>query len=262
MLKYFHFARIAFGDHMSNRLRMFTRFLIYLVLLWVMVEMWRVIYHSGHAPHDIPFVDMAWYMGIAQMMFFLSPRLFVIIDDDVRSGNLGYFLNRPIPYLWMRFTEGGGALCGNVLIYYSAGTLLAYLYIGELPSNGWGALVLVMVLIFVASLIHLLFQVISGLSALWTNDAIFIYHSYQKMFLLLGGIYVPISLYPDFMGGTFLKFLPFAAMVGDPCSLFLSGHTDGFWSILALQIFWLIAVGAGAWAMFGRALRKVEINGG
>lgn len=262
MNKYLHFARIAFGDHMNNRLRIFTRFLIYLVLLWVMVEMWRAIYDSGHVPAGISWVDMAWYMGIAQMMFFLSPRLFVIIDDDVRSGNIGYFLNRPIPYLWMRFTEGAGALGGNVLIYYTAGVLLAYLYIGQLPSGGWPTLALVLILIFVASLIHLLFQVISGLSALWTNDAVFIYHSYQKMFLLLGGIYVPIALYPDFLGGDFLKFLPFAAMVGNPCSLLLPHHTDGFWSILAMQAFWLGAIGLGAQMLFIKALRKVEINGG
>lgn len=187
MIKYFHFARIAFGDHMRNRTRIFTRYLVFLLLDWVMISLWQLIYQSGYGPRSISLVDMSWYMAFSQMMFFLSPRLFVIIDDDVRSGNIGYFLNRPMPYLWMRFAEGLGALCGNFVIYYGISLPIIFAMVGAWPSSGIEGIFLVMFGLVFGSTLHLLFQICVGLSTFWTNDAIFIYHSYQKFCLLLGG---------------------------------------------------------------------------
>ena len=262
MIKYYHFARIAFGDHLSGRLRIFTRYLIFLLLDWVMISMWDLIYKSGYGPEQISVVDMGWYMAFSQMMFFLSPRLFIVIDSDVRSGNVGYFLNRPIPYLWMRLSEGIGALFGNLLIYYIVSVPFLYWMIGEFPSTGWFGIIAVMGGLVLASVLHLLFQILAGLSTFWTNDAIFIYHSYQKFCLLFGGIYVPLALYPGFLSGEVLKFFPFASMVGNPVSLIFAPSLVGFFEVLALQIFWLGFVGFGLSAFYRLCLRKVEVHGG
>ncbi|MDY0028499.1 MAG: hypothetical protein RBR86_01005 [Pseudobdellovibrionaceae bacterium] len=261
-MKYYHFARIAFGDHLNNRLRIFTRYLVFLLLDWVMIAMWSLIYKSGYGPASIYFRDMAWYMAFAQMMFFLSPRLFVVIDSDVRSGNIGYFLNRPIPYLWMRFAEGVGALAGNLLIYYVVSLPFIYLMIGDWPTGGWIAITSVFGGLVLASVLHLLFQIFAGLSTFWTNDAVFIYHSYQKFCLLLGGIYVPLSLYPSFIPESVLKFLPFASLVGNPVGLLFHPTWWGVLEVLALQMFWLGFVGVCLSMFYQMCLRKVEVHGG
>ncbi len=262
MIKYYHFARIAFGDHLNNRLRIFTRYLVFLLLDWVMIAMWDLIYKSGYGPASIPRVDMAWHMAFAQMMFFLSPRLFVVIESDVRSGNIGYFLNRPIPYLWMRLSEGIGALLGNLLIYYVVSIPFIYWMVGGWPSGGAVAIVAVFVGLVLASVLHLLFQILAGLSTFWTNDAVFIYHSYQKFCLLFGGIYVPLVLYPSFLSGEVLKFLPFASLVGNPVGLLFDPTWSGIAGVMALQIFWLGFVGVGLSMFYQMCLRKVEVHGG
>ncbi len=260
MMKYVHFARMAFADYTNNRLRMLTRFMVYLLLGWVMIAMWQVIYATGHGPAGISLLDMGWYNGIAQMMFFLSPRLFVVIDEDVRSGNIAYFLNRPIPYLWMRLSEGIGSLCVHLVIFFTFGTALLYAYLGGWPSMGAGAVFAALALLVGGSIIHLLFQVCCGLSTFWTNDAVFIYNAYMKVVLLLGGIYLPISLYPNFMPVGLIELLPFAAMVGAPAGLLIG--EGSFWGILGLQFFWIIIVMVCLNFFYSVCLRKVEVHGG
>lgn len=260
MTKYYHFARMAFWDYLNNRLRMTTRFMVYMLLGWVMIAMWKVIYATGHGPEGIPLIDMGWYNGIAQMMFFLSPRLFVVIDEDVRSGNIGYFLNRPMPYLWMRMAEGIGALAVHILIYFIFGTAFIYIYLGGWPTGGVMPVILSLVLLIGGSLIHLMFQICCGLSTFWTNDAIFIYHAYQKILLLLGGIYTPLALYPQFAGPDILRLLPPSAMVGGPSALTIG--KESFWQILGLQFFWIVAIFITLQYIYSICLRKVEVNGG
>lgn len=260
MMKYFHFARMAFVDYTNNRLRMLTRFMVYMLLAWVMIAMWKVIYASGYGPSGITLLDMGWYNGIVQMMFFLSPRLFVVIDEDVRSGNIGYFLNRPIPYLWMRLSEGVGSLCVHLMVFFTFGTAFLYAYLGAWPSMGVEPVIAALTLLIGGSIIHLLFQICCGLSTFWTNDAIFIYNAYMKVVLLLGGIYLPISLYPEFMPVGLIEFLPFSAMVGAPSALLIG--IGSFWGILGLQIFWGVAIMLFLHFFYAVCLRKVEVHGG
>lgn len=260
MLKYFHFARIAFVDYTNNRLRMMTRFTVYMLLAWVMIAMWQVIYANGNGPAGISLLDMGWYNGIVQMMFFLSPRLFVVIDEDVRSGNIGYFLNRPIPYLWMRLSEGLGSLGVHIIIFFTFGTAFLYWYLGAWPSHGVISVVSALTLLIGGSIIHLLFQVCCGLSTFWTNDAVFIYNAYMKVILLLGGIYLPISLYPSFMPIGLIELLPFSSMVGAPSSLLVG--VGNFWEILGMQIFWGAVIMLFLHFFYSVCLRKVEVHGG
>lgn len=262
MIKYFHFARIALGDHLNNRLRQLTRFMVFMVLAWAVTSMWRILYQSGRVPENLPEIDMLWYAGLTQMIFFLSPRIFAVVDDDVRSGNIGYFLNRPMPYLWMRFAEGFGALSGNILIYYICAVPFLYFLIGGWPTQGAGVLGPILVLIASASALHLLFQMACGLSAFWLNDAIFIYFAYQKMLIVLGGIYAPLMFYPAFFAPEVLKFLPFAAMIHNSVVTVLPGQESHFGELFLLQMFWTGAAVLSVTALYNICLRKVEIHGG
>ncbi len=260
MIKYFHFARMAFQDYANHHVRLATRFCVYTLLAWVMISLWKVIYASGHGPSGITLHDMGWYNGIVQMMFFLSPRLFIIIDEDVRSGNIGYFLNRPMPYLWMRLSEGLGSLCVHLILFFTLGLVFLYFYLGSWPSHGVESVVMALALLVGGSILHLLFQVCCGLSTFWTNDAVFVYNTYMKIILLLGGIYLPIHLYPSFMPVGLIELLPFSSMVGAPASLLIG--VGNFWEILALQIFWIIAIFIFLNYLYAVCLKKVEVHGG
>lgn len=263
MMKYFYMARIALHDHMSGKIRQATRFLVFALQVTVMVIMWRMIYQFGYGPPAISFTNMCWYLGLAQMVLFSSPRLVSVIDEDIRSGNVAYFLTRPVPYLWVRFAEGTGALLGMCCLYFTLGTAFIYYLAGGWPDSGPMPVLVALSSLVIASLIHLLFQLCCGLSAFWTHEANIVYYAYQKMFLLLGGCYMPLSLYPSFLSGDILKLLPFSAMMNGPCSLVFAEHLGMAWlQLIFLQIFWCGVAGLLAYKTYNVCLRKVEINGG
>lgn len=262
MIRYFHFARVAFGDHLNNRLRILTRFLVFMLWAWMMLVMWKLISSTGRLPAGIVPRDIFWYAGFTQMMVFTSPRIFAVVDDDVRSGNIAYFLNRPMPYLWMRFAEGVGALIGNLLLYAVIGIPYLYFLVGGWPTDGIPAVLMVMGLIGSASFLHLLIQMACGLSAFWTSDAIFVYFAYQKLLILLGGMYMPVTLYPDFFYPRVLEFLPFAAVLGNSPALLLSGHDLSLGEVVGLQLFWGIASVLFLSFLYKKCLKGIQVQGG
>lgn len=263
IIKYLHMARIALNDHMSHRIRQATRFMVFASLTTVMIILWRMIYQSGYGPPAISLTTMCWYLGLAQMVLFLSPRLVSVIDDDIRSGNVAYFLTRPVPYLWVRLAEGAGALAGMCCLYFTLGTAFIYFLAGGWPDSGPMSVLVALTSLLIANLIHLLFQLCCGLSSFWTHEANIVYYAYQKMFILFGGCYMPLFLYPSFFSGDVLKFLPFSAMMNGPCSLVFADHLGMAWlELIFLQIFWCGVAGLLAYKTYNACLQRVEINGG
>lgn len=262
MIKYFHFGRVAFADHLRNTSRISSRLLLFMIWAWLMARLWELIMASGHVDNSLPIIDLSWYIGLAELNIFISPRIFVVIEDDVRSGNVAYFLNRPMPYLWMRFAEGMGAMLANFVIYTLVGLPYLYFLYGGFPTLGGWVLFPVMGFVLVGAALHLLFQIFCGLLTFWSNDAIVVYYAYQKLFFSLGGVYIPMTLYPAFLYPDLLKFLPFASLTGNGVSLILQYSDALVIEYAALQLLW---IGLAAWGLsrlYRTCLKKVEINGG
>ncbi len=258
--RYSAFAKIAFRDLMKNRIRFFARFCSYLFFAFVFIELWKLIAREGIIELPYPEADLLWYCSLTQMMLFLSPRLFMVIDDDMRSGNIAYFLNRPIPYLWMRISEGLGAMSAHVLVYYTAGTAALYLYIGEWPSVP-SSLLVTLGMLYLGSFLHLLFQMSAGITALWLHDADTLYRIYQKFLIVLGGLYLPLTMYPEWVQGI-ANFTPFPAMLYAPVSAVLAGNDLNVPETLALLGGWIVFAVCLMYGVFALCMRRIEINGG
>lgn len=258
--RYFSFARIAFRDHIRHRLRFAVRFLSYMLFAVVFIELWRTLAREGIVRLPYALTDLCWYGALSQMMLFLSPRLFMVIDDDMRSGNIAYFLGRPIPYLWMRFAEGVGAMTSHALVYYGLGIPLLYAYIGDWPSRP-EAMLPCMALLYGASLVHLIFQMTAGLTALWLQDADTLYRIYQKSLIVLGGLYLPLTMYPLWVREIALL-TPFPAMIFGPVGVVLGDGAMPWAETAALLALWLALSVALMQTIYAVCLRRIEINGG
>ena len=256
------FAKTSFDDHMGHRLRLFFRFIMCVFFMFVFIEFWRLIARENFIDLPFPVDDVCWYACLTQMMLFLSPRLFISIDQDVRSGDISYLLIRPISYIAMRVSEGIGAMSANALLYYTAGIACVGFYIGDLPSTGWVGLVTALLFLYLGSILHLMYQAISGITALWLQQAEAFYRIYQKILIVLGGLYMPIPLYPDWLY-TLSKFTPVYVMMYGPAQ-FVLGWDNGESSaeILGLLLFWF-AVTIFLLGWFYRAcVSRLEVNGG
>ncbi len=260
LYSYIAFARIAFRDHIRSRMKFALRFCSYLFFAFVFVELWSLIAREGIITLPYEKVDILWYVSLTQMLLFLSPRLFLTIEDDVRSGNIAYFLGRPLPYLWARFSEGLGAMSAHVVVYYTVGVAVLYLYIGQWPSIPF-ALPAALALLYCGSVLHLLFQMSSGLMAFWLHDADAIYRIYQKGLILLGGLYLPLTMYPEAMR-TIAELTPFPAMMYLPCSLLLEWDAGVVAELVPVIVFWMLFAVVLMQGVFYFCMKRIEINGG
>lgn len=260
--KYYIFARTAFRDHTSHRMKLSIRVVLCLFFMFVFVEFWRLIGREEIVTLPYAIIDICWYASLTQMFLFMSPRMFMTIEQDVRSGDIAYALIRPMPYIWMRLSEAIGAMTGNTVVYYTIGISALYLYIGDLPTAGLSGLLSAMFFLYLASITHIFYQLMCGVTALWLQDGESIYRIYQKTLIVLGGLYMPITLYPEWVQ-TLAYATPVSSMMFAPAQFVLGEASPlSFMTVTLMTTFWLGLSGLATLLLFRICTRRLEINGG
>ncbi len=260
--KLYVFASTSFRDHMSHRLKLGVRFCMCVFFMFVFIEFWQLIARENLIDIPFPVADICWYTSLTQMMLFMSPRLFMTIEEDVRSGDIAYSLIRPMPYLWMRISEGIGNMTANTLVYYTLGIACVYVYIGELPSGGMSALITALFFLYFGSVLHILYQAMAGITALWLQDAEMAYRIYQKILIVLGGLYMPLTLYPDWLQ-TWAFLTPVVAMMFGPVQFVLGENSPlDIQTVVLLMICWFGFSVLLMGVIYRSCVARIEINGG
>jgi len=124
--------------------------------------------------------------------------------------------------------------------------------------SGVGMFLLVLPMAFA---IDFLGALLVGLCAFWLESTQGIALLYSRLMMLLGGLMVPLEVYPDSLQ-PFLRALPFAAILHAPGRMLVSPNRELFLQCLALQAACLILYGAAAAALHSMALRRLFVNGG
>ncbi len=254
------FGGASWRDMLRHRVRFAIKFFFCLLYCFVFIGIWRVVIREGQVALPFSIEDLSWYISLTQIMVFLSPRIFLTIEEDVRSGDVACFLGRPMSYFWMRFAEGFGGMLAQAAVLLTVGFVFLRLYIGAWPSEPWG-LVPAVVLMIGGSCLHILFQMATGLTAMWIQDADAIYRIYQKLLIALGGLYMPMAMYPD-MVQKISVFMPFSSILYAPASMVFDASVGAFAAALALQIVWGVVAVILAGTVYRFCLKRIEINGG
>lgn len=254
------FGAAALRDMLRHRVRFALKFFFCLLYCFVFIGVWRLVVREGRVSLPFSIEDLSWYVALAQIMLFLSPRIFLTIEEDVRSGDIACFLGRPMSYFWMRFAEAFGGMLAQAAAYFTLGILCLWLYIGAWPSEPL-SLLPAMALMIGGSCLHILFQIATGLTAMWIHDADAIYRIYQKFLIALGGLYMPLALYPE-MVQKLSPFMPFAAIIAGPAGMVFDASAQAVATALALQIVWGVVAALLAGTIYRFCLKRIEINGG
>lgn len=254
------FGRAALRDMLRHRIRFTLKFFFCLLYCFAFIGVWRLVVREGQISLPFSIVDLSWYVSLTQIMLFLSPRIFLTIEDDVRSGDIACFLGRPMSYFWMRFAEGFGGMLAQSIAYFTLGIFFLRLYIGAWPSEPL-ALLPAMALMIGGSCLHILFQIATGLTAMWIQDADAIYRIYQKFLIAFGGLYMPLALYPQIVQ-KLSPFMPFAAIIAGPAGMVFDASAQSVAEAVAFQIFWGVVAVLLAGTIYRFCLKRIEINGG
>jgi ABC-2 type transport system permease protein len=257
--KYGSVAQMAIQRELASGAALIARLALYAVLLLIFSKLWRAVAERGALAPASP-RDLLWYLAVTEWIVLSGPLIHLQIEKDVQNGNIAALLPRPMSYLGFRLAEHGGDLLLRSTVMGAGGFVFAWLMAGGLPEDPRG-LLLALPLGFVAANVVLVFHAAIGLSAVWITDTAPLYWVWQKCVFILGGLMLPLAVYPRWLQ-RIAGLTPVSALRNGPGRL-----AFGWQPALALEIalqlaFWSIASTLLLVWIYGRARRALEVSGG
>lgn len=190
---------------------------------------------------------LIWYLTMTEIIVLAPGYPVRAIESDIQSGDIAAGLLRPVPYGIGYLAEQWGTTLYRILVMSNAGCAAAYLLSGVwlLP---WPAIPLALIAVSLACAMIVVVGLPIGYASVWFGASGPTFLIWQKSLFVLGGLMLPLSLYPDAFGA-FARTTPFAAILYAPASVVLPGFENAnFVGIYASQVTWLAIFAAFAWA--------------
>jgi ABC-2 type transport system permease protein len=252
-------AGTAFRQGLSERGALIGRLFFYAVILLIFSQLWDVVAATGSLAGTSK-RELVWYLAITEWVVLSLPLIHLQIESDIRSGDIAYCLPRPISYLGFRLAESAGDLALRALTLAMAGSALAWVMVGGPPEDPRG-LLLVFPLGVLACAVGLCFHAAVGVCAIWLQDSTPVYWVWQKLAFILGGLFVPLEVYPAWLQEIAL-WTPFSAMMHGPGRMAFGWQPELAGLIAAKLLFWSALSTLLLYWIYGRALRSLDVNGG
>jgi ABC-2 type transport system permease protein len=228
----------------------------------LLILYWYVFQLNGGVINNTTFIVAAW-----SMFFYFAFSVFRLRDisraimQDVQSGNVEVLFSKPISYLsyrmWWQF---GSGLYPFVVISIVGSIALAFI-VGTPATMSLAIFIPTLVLVvLLGTLLSLLLYAVVGLLAFWIEDINPVFWIVDKAVMILGGSYLPVALFPDFMYKIAL-WSPFGASQFITHTVYETWATE--WAMkIGIQVFWILAIAVVVAILFAKAREKVSVNGG
>jgi ABC-2 type transport system permease protein len=239
-----------------------SRILFMTTVLYVFMRLWSVVYVATGSERigGLSQAQILWYLVATESILMSMPRLWYEIDQEVRTGQLAVQLIRPLSYAAAHFGRSIGERLVRFVINLGAGSLVALILVGPISLSAAG-LAMFLIVLPMAFIIDFLAALLIGLCAFWLESTQGIALIYSRLMMVLGGLLVPINVYPESVQ-PYLRALPFAAILDAPARILVNPSTLVFVQCLVLQVACLTVYGIGAYALHSFALRRLFVNGG
>jgi ABC-2 type transport system permease protein len=230
----------------------------YAVIVVVFAALWRAATDSnGGSLAGYDYRALLWYVaGAEAAVIATKPRLIEDIGFAIGDGTISIEMLRPVSIVGFRIAVELGEALIRLVAALAMGTFLVMMFAGPPPSLA-GVLVAIPALPL-AVVINLAAQHAFAAAAFWMDDAKGTWFLYQKLIFLLGGMLLPLELFPGWLHQV-ATFLPFWTMAYVPARA-LAGRPDPL--LLVVQVFWLGALLALAFGVFRVGERRLQAVGG
>ena len=238
------------------------RAVVLVALMVIFVQLWQTTYSAQSSSHLGAFTirDIIWYLALVETLATSVPALNRRIDGEVRSGDLAYLLGRPCNYVYYQYAYYLGERVVRLAMALLVASALALIFVGPPPISFWGLLAAPLVFFLSISIdFGALFAI--GLLAFWTEETESFALIYSRLVLVLGGVLVPLELFPEPLG-SIARVLPFAALLYGPARTIIKFDLGQFGALLAQQGLTLAALALLVAGIYRLAVRRVNINGG
>jgi len=256
--KYLAVAALSLRLRLAERAALWGRIVFYFVILMIYSRLWQAVL-AGGSGLDHGASGNVWYLAVTEWIILAQPPIYLAIESDVRNGDIAYLLARPMSYVGSKLAEAAADLVLRLIVLGAAGMTFARFFSGQWPSAE--GLLLAAMVGAAASVVQLLSLAAIGLSAFWVHECTGIYLIWQKCNFILGGLMLPLSIYPDWLR-TLAGWSPFPALLYGAGSLVMAPDPERALHLL-LEIAGWGALGVGVVLGLERRGRRIlDIHGG
>lgn len=202
-----------------------------------------------------------WSMFIYFCIMILNLRkIDTIIMDEVKSGNVETQLNRPISFLNISIYKGIGQGLYSFVIISIIGIIVMLLTIGVPTINPWIFYPTFILTFILGQILAVIIYSIVGLLSFFIEDIKPIHWIVDKFVMVLGGSYLPVSMFPYAMK-VIAYISPFGAINFASSTVYSSWNSEWIYRII-IQIIWIISLYILMMFIYKKSKEKAMINGG
>lgn len=247
---------------MTYRFNWAVHFVSVLLQIYLFKVVWTAVYAGRGEVSGVGLQQLIAYLTLANLQFsLLWPFIAGYVQNRVKDGKIALDLARPIGLLDQMLAFQVGVTTGTVPFIVLS--LIPALFLGGLlPPASATAGLLYLLSLLLAYAIMLLLGLLLGLSSFWLveNGGVVMIYLFVNQFF--AGTMIPITFFPPLLR-TLATFLPFQSQAFVPLSIYLGQLTGpDVISALAVQLFWVVALGVAARVVWRFALLRVVIQGG
>lgn len=216
---------------------------------------------SGGSINGVDYKTTMWSMFIYFCIMILNiRRLDNLIMGEVRSGNVEMFMNKPTNYLTLSFYKVLGQGIFSFLFISVIGSIVMVLFVGVPNLNLSIFIPTFIITLLLGQILALFIYSLIGLMAFFIQDIRPIHWVVDKLVMILGGSYLPISMFPKFM--KIMAFCsPFGAINFASSTVYDSWNNE-FVIRIVLQLVWIAVFGLLLSYVYNKSKEKAMINGG
>jgi len=183
------------------------------------------------------------------------------IMHDVQSGTVEILFSKPVSYLaykmWWQIGSGVysffvAVVLGSIALVSIVGVPSTMAIVSFLPT--------LLIVLIGGTFLTLLIYTIVGLLSFWIEDISPVFWIVDKAVMILGGSYLPVALFPDFMY-TLALYSPFGASQFITHTVYESWQSN-WYVLVGIQYAWILVLTVVMLIMFMYAKQKVSVNGG
>jgi ABC-2 type transport system permease protein len=232
------------------------------VILFIFMCLWKATFANSSADslRGYSLRELIWYLALTECIMMSAPRVTPQVDEDVRTGAIVVQLVRPLSYPLYRLAANLGEQLARFVVLVPAAAAIAF-FLAGVPEHLMEGLLLCALTLPLAFVLDFLGYMLVGLAAFWLEDTSGLSLIYSRLTMVAGGMLLPLDLFPESMASV-LKALPFGSIVCGPARLLVHPDPEALCYLLANQVFWIALLGLAVALVYGRALRRIALNGG
>ena len=216
---------------------------------------------NGGMINGVDYPTTMWSMFIYFCIMILNiRRIDNLIMQDVKSGTVELFMNRPTSYLSLSFLKVIGQGIFSFVFISLLGTAIMILFVGIPNVNPVIFIPTFFLSLILGQILGLMIYGIIGLMAFFIQDNRPIHWIVDKFVMILGGSYLPISMFPPVLKAMAF-FSPFGAINFATSTVYESWNNE-YLIRLGLQVGWIIIFGILINILYRKSKKKAMVNGG